>query len=188
MVLIIPIKYPNLIIYNDHKSLIKDSKVKAVAIATPAATHYSIAKEALLAGKDVFVEKPIALNYKEGEELVASAKDKNRVLMVGHILEYHPAIIKLKKIINKGDLGKINYIFDVNGVPNYIITIPKRYIKTNLVDPDSEYKVTLSLFKTADPDKIQKILDGLDERLALGEITQEKYDELYEKYQAKLKK
>ena len=104
-------KYPNLTLYSDHKSILKDPQVKAVAIATPAATHYSIAKEALLAGKDVFVEKPIALNYKEGEELVASAKDKNKVLMVGHILEYHPGIIKLKKIISKGDLGKINYIY-----------------------------------------------------------------------------
>ena len=57
------------------------------------------------------MEKPIALNYKEGEELVSVAKKKDRILMVGHILEYHPAVIKLKEIINKGELGKINYIY-----------------------------------------------------------------------------
>jgi UDP-2-acetamido-3-amino-2,3-dideoxy-glucuronate N-acetyltransferase len=82
-------KYPDLTLYNDHKSLLRDSQVKAVAIATPAGTHFPIAKEALSAGKDVFVEKPIALNYKDGEELVSLAEEKNKILMIGHILEYH---------------------------------------------------------------------------------------------------
>lgn len=104
-------KYPNLTIYNDYKTLLKNSEVEALVISTPAETHYSLAKEALLADKDVFVEKPIALNYKDGEELASLAKEKNKILMVGHILEYHPAIIKLKELINKGELGKINYIY-----------------------------------------------------------------------------
>ena len=104
-------KYPDLTLYNDHKSLLKDPQVKAVTIATPAVTHFAIAKEALSAGKDVFVEKPIALNYKDGEELVSLAEEKNKILMIGHILEYHPAIIRLKEIINKGELGKINYVY-----------------------------------------------------------------------------
>jgi len=104
-------KYPDLNVHNDYKILIKKPKIEAIVIATPAATHYALAKKALLANKDVFVEKPIALNYKEGEELVSLAKEKDKILMVGHVLEYHPAIIKLNEIINKGELGKINYIY-----------------------------------------------------------------------------
>jgi UDP-2-acetamido-3-amino-2,3-dideoxy-glucuronate N-acetyltransferase len=104
-------KYPEIRTYTDIGKAFIDPEVKAVAIATPAATHYAIVKDALLARKDVFVEKPIALRYKEGEELVALAKMKNKILMVGHILQYHPAIIKLKDLIDKGDLGKINYIY-----------------------------------------------------------------------------
>ena len=104
-------KYPNLNIYTDSKILLENPKVKAVVIASPAVTHFTLAKEALLADKDVFVEKPISLNYRDGEELVSLAKEKNKVLMVGHILEYHSAIIKLKEMIDSGELGKINYIY-----------------------------------------------------------------------------
>jgi len=104
-------KHPNLILYSNYKSLLKDPKVEAVVISTPAVTHYNLAREALLANKDVFVEKPIALNYRDGEELVSIAKEKNKMLMVGHILEYHPAVTKLNEIINKGELGKIYYIY-----------------------------------------------------------------------------
>ena len=104
-------KYSDVIVYNDLSTLLTDSKIDAIIISTPAETHYSLAKEVLLSNKDVFVEKPIALNYKDGEELVSLAREKTRILMVGHILEYHPAIIKLKEIIDKGELGKINYIY-----------------------------------------------------------------------------
>ena len=104
-------KYPYLILYSDYKSLLKDPKAKAIVISTPASTHYSLAKEALLADKDIFIEKPLALNYKDGEELVLLAEEKNKILMVGHLLEYHPAIIKLKELIDKGELGKIKYIY-----------------------------------------------------------------------------
>jgi len=104
-------KYSDLTTFSDIKALLKDPEINAVVISSPAATHYPLAKEVLLSNKDVFIEKPIALNYKDGEELVSLAEEKNRILMVGHILEYHPAIIKLKKIIDKGELGKINYIY-----------------------------------------------------------------------------
>lgn len=104
-------KYPSLKVCTDYKNLLKSSEIDAVVISTPAATHYSLAKEAFLANKDVFVEKPIALNYKDGEELISLAKERNKLLMIGHILEYHPAIIKLKDLIKKGELGKINYIY-----------------------------------------------------------------------------
>jgi len=104
-------KYPNVTLSNDYKSLLKNPKVKAIVISTPAATHYSLAKKALLANKDIFIEKPIALNYEEGEKLVSMAKEKDKILMVGHVLEYHPAVIKLKELIDEGEIGKIKYIY-----------------------------------------------------------------------------
>jgi UDP-2-acetamido-3-amino-2,3-dideoxy-glucuronate N-acetyltransferase len=83
----------------------------AVVVATPAELHYHIAKEFLLAEKHVFVEKPLALNVREGLELLELAGNKRRILMVGHILQYHPALIKLKELIDRGELGKIQYIY-----------------------------------------------------------------------------
>jgi UDP-2-acetamido-3-amino-2,3-dideoxy-glucuronate N-acetyltransferase len=82
-----------------------------VAIATPSDTHYELVKRALNADKDVFVEKPLTLNLKHGEELVELARQRERVLMVGHILQYHPAVIKLKDLIEQGELGKVEYIY-----------------------------------------------------------------------------
>ena len=96
---------------NDFDDIINEPEIKAVVIATPAVTHYELAKKALLEGKDVFVEKPLALTMKEGEELVELAEIKNRILMVGHILQYHPAVMRLKKLISSGELGKIQYIY-----------------------------------------------------------------------------
>jgi len=104
-------RYPDLNVCNNYKTLLKNPEIDAVVISTPAATHYSLTKEVLLADKDVFVEKPIALHYNEGAELIDLAKSKNKIFMVGHILEYHPAIIKLKELIDKGELGKIQYIY-----------------------------------------------------------------------------
>jgi UDP-2-acetamido-3-amino-2,3-dideoxy-glucuronate N-acetyltransferase len=91
--------------------LLETPDIKAIAIATPAATHYDVVKRSLKAGKDVYVEKPIALTVKEGRELVKLAKKEGRILMVGHILQYHPAVIKLKEMISSGELGKIQYIY-----------------------------------------------------------------------------
>jgi len=76
--------------------LLKDAKTKAVAIAAPAVQHYDLARRALMADKDVFVEKPLSLKVPDAEALVDLAKRRKRVLMGGHILEYHPAIRKLK--------------------------------------------------------------------------------------------
>ena len=75
-------KYPDLDICNNYKTLLKKHEIEAVVISTPAVTHYSFAKEALLANKDVFVEKPISLKYKEGEELVSLAKEKEKILLI----------------------------------------------------------------------------------------------------------
>jgi len=95
----------------DYDTLIEDAKIKAVAVAAPAALHYDLARRALLAGKDVFVEKPLSLRVPQAEELVELARDRKRVLMVGHILEYHPAIRKLKDLVDAGELGEIHYVY-----------------------------------------------------------------------------
>ena len=87
-----------------------ESEVDGVVIATPAETHYQLARAALEAGKDVFVEKPLALTYENGATLVRLAEETKRMLMVGHVLEYHPAIIKLHQLIHVGELGKVRYI------------------------------------------------------------------------------
>jgi len=104
-------KYPDITTVLSYKGLLEDENISAVVIATPAVYHYKMAKEALLSNKDVFVEKPLSLEVREGGELAALAREKGRVLMVGHILQYHPAVIKLRELINKGDLGKIQYIY-----------------------------------------------------------------------------
>jgi UDP-2-acetamido-3-amino-2,3-dideoxy-glucuronate N-acetyltransferase len=95
----------------DYNAILSDPAIDGVVVAAPAALHYDLAKRALEAGKHVFVEKPLALNAQEGRELVALAKAQNRILMVGHILEYHPAIIELNRLIREGHLGKIQYIY-----------------------------------------------------------------------------
>ncbi len=95
----------------DYQDLLKSTDVEAVVIATPAARHYEMAKAAILAGKDVFVEKPLALKVEEAQELIQLAEDNKRILMVDHILRYHPAVIKLKELIDAGVLGKLRYIY-----------------------------------------------------------------------------
>ena len=98
-------------LYTSFNELLKDNEVDAIAIATPAVTHHDLVKQSLKAGKDVFVEKPLALTVKEGEELVELAEKEKRILMLGHILQYHPALLKLKEMISKGELGKVHYIY-----------------------------------------------------------------------------
>src|SRR2546421_1252610 len=83
------------------------SEVDGVVIATPVRTHYRLAKEALLSGKHVLVEKPLTANIAEAEELVAIAQEQGRILMVGHTFEYNPAVNELRKIVQSGELGKI---------------------------------------------------------------------------------
>ncbi len=104
-------EFPGIRYTSSFKDILKDPQIKAVAISTPAVTHYELAKQALGVGKDVFVEKPLAINLEQAKELVGLAKKKKRILMVGHILQYHPAVIKLRELIEKGRLGKIQYIY-----------------------------------------------------------------------------
>ncbi len=88
-----------------------DSDIGAVVVATPAETHYDVVERALQRGKDVFVEKPLALTAKAGQELVQLANREARILMVGHVLEYHPAVVKMLDLIHSGELGKVRYIY-----------------------------------------------------------------------------
>jgi predicted dehydrogenase len=84
-----------------------DSDVDAIVIATPVSTHFQLAREALLHGKHVLVEKPLTASVTEAEELVALAQEQQRVLMVGHTFVYNPAVNELRKLVQGGDLGKI---------------------------------------------------------------------------------
>jgi len=104
-------EFPDVKFVKDLNTFLKNDNLKGVVIAAPAELHYQLTKTCLLAGKDVLVEKPLALNVKEGEELVKIAKDNKRILMVGHILQFHSAVLKLKEMIDSGELGKIRYIY-----------------------------------------------------------------------------
>ena len=103
--------FPGVPFVRDYRAVLADPSISAVAIATPAVTHFDVAKAAMEAGKDVFVEKPLSTEVAQGEALVKQARDSGRILMVGHILRYHPAVIRLKELIRTGALGKINYIY-----------------------------------------------------------------------------
>src|SRR5262245_49213374 len=97
---------PNAAIVDDMDRVLA-AAIEAVVIATPAETHFELTKRALQAGKDVFVEKPLALTYEQGAQLVALAEAHGRILMVGHVLEYHPAVVQLLELVRNGTLGKV---------------------------------------------------------------------------------
>ncbi len=137
-------EYTNVNFIKDTHKVLHSSEIRAVAIATPASTHYKLVKEALEAGKDVFVEKPLALEYGQGKELVALAKKKKKILMVGHILQYHPAIIKLKELIKKGELGKVQYIYSNR------LNIGKLRVEENILWSFAPHDISVILMLTGD--------------------------------------
>lgn len=91
--------------------ILADQQVDAVAIAAPAAQHSALAETAILAGKDVFVEKPLGLRVEEGRRLCELVPSTGQLLMVGHLLQYHPAFIKLKEMVHAGEIGRLQYIY-----------------------------------------------------------------------------
>lgn len=95
----------------DFDAVLRDADVQAVVVATPGPRHYALCKAALEAGKDVFVEKPFTLEVAHAEELIALAAANGRVLMVGHLLEYHPVVTRLREMIGRQDLGRLYYIY-----------------------------------------------------------------------------
>lgn len=103
--------FPGTEITGDPSRIINDSSLDAVVIATPPASHFELALKALQAGKDVFVEKPLVLSIDHGRKLLEVSERDKRILMVGHIMEYHPASLKLKEYVDSGKLGKIHYLY-----------------------------------------------------------------------------
>ena len=104
-------QYPSMAITTDYDELLGDPEIEAVVVTAPTPAHYELAKAALLTGRHVFVEKPIALAVSEAEELVALAETRGLVLMVGHLLMYHPAVARLKQMVDGGELGEVYYLY-----------------------------------------------------------------------------
>ena len=104
-------RYPNARVTGDFDELLSDPELEAVVIATPAPTHYELAKRALEAGKHVLVEKPPALNAADAEDLLATAEATGLVLMPGHLLLYHPAVRAVKELIDAGELGEVFCVY-----------------------------------------------------------------------------
>lgn len=104
-------QYPGVRTYARYEDALEDNECNAVALATPAEQHYPMALRALEAGRDVFVEKPLALDPDDGMHMISKAAARGRILMVGHLLRYHPAILKIRQLIESGWLGKVEYIY-----------------------------------------------------------------------------
>ncbi|MCK5213392.1 MAG: Gfo/Idh/MocA family oxidoreductase, partial [Dehalococcoidia bacterium] len=96
---------------SEYAKVLRDDAITGIVLAIPARLHHPMAIAALDAGKGIFVEKPLALTVRDGSEIVEKASAKGRVLLVGHLLEYHPALVALKQLISSGELGKIRYLY-----------------------------------------------------------------------------
>ncbi|HWR83355.1 MAG TPA: Gfo/Idh/MocA family oxidoreductase [Candidatus Deferrimicrobium sp.] len=103
--------YPGIETTTKYEDVVKRDDIEAVILATPPADHFKMAMTAIEAGKDVFVEKPLVLSVADGEKLVNAAEKANRILMVGHIMVYHPATLYLKASIDAGELGQVYYLY-----------------------------------------------------------------------------
>jgi UDP-2-acetamido-3-amino-2,3-dideoxy-glucuronate N-acetyltransferase len=103
-------KYTDVEVSSEFNKVLRCENIQAVVIATPAETHFELARQALLAGKHAFVEKPLTLDENDAYELISLAEERDLILMVGHLLQYHPAFIRLKELVVNGELGRINYI------------------------------------------------------------------------------
>ncbi|MEE3257611.1 MAG: Gfo/Idh/MocA family oxidoreductase [Candidatus Latescibacterota bacterium] len=104
-------QFPEVATGSDYDLLLQDEALDAVVLAVPAALHYALACQALERGKHVYVEKPMTLNAADAQRLVELAAARDRVLMVGHLLEYHPAVQMLRRLVQSGELGDIYYVY-----------------------------------------------------------------------------
>lgn len=102
--------YPDINTTTNFNSILENPLLSRIVIAAPAIQHYTLAKKALLAGKDVYVEKPLCLDCGEARELIDLARKGGRILMIGHLLQYHPYVLKLQELVSTGELGKLQYI------------------------------------------------------------------------------
>lgn len=96
---------------SDFEDIVRDKEIEAVVITTPSETHAELSIKALSAGKHVFVEKPLALKIEDAEKMLGAAEKNKKILMVGHLLLYHPAVAKMKFYIDKGELGDLRYLY-----------------------------------------------------------------------------
>ena len=103
-------RFPAVRLTTDHNTLFDDKDIDAVAIATPVSTHRPLVEQALAAGKHVFVEKPLAATSADAEAMVRAAEKAGRTLMVGHTFVYNPAVVAVRNLIEKGELGRVNYV------------------------------------------------------------------------------
>ncbi len=104
-------RFPATDFSDDYRKILKDPEIRAVVVATPGAKHFELARECLNAGKDIFIEKPMTLTSRDSRELVEMADREKRIIMVGHLLLYHPAVAKLKNEMEAGTVGKLHYLY-----------------------------------------------------------------------------
>jgi len=104
-------QFPSARFTGDLDELLSDPALDAVVLATPVPTHATLAARVLQAGKHCFVEKPLAQSVADAELAVAAAAEAGRLLMVGHLLEYHPGVLALKEVVDSGELGELRYIY-----------------------------------------------------------------------------
>jgi len=104
-------QYPEARAFRSLEEALEDRQLHAVALASPADEHHRMAMAVIEAGKDVFVEKPLALDWQDGQEMVEAAQRRGRLLMVGHLLLYHPAILRIQELLREGELGRLEYVY-----------------------------------------------------------------------------
>jgi len=103
--------FPDVRFTTDFDDMLNDDSLDAIVIASPVPTHHALGMRALEAGKHTFIEKPLALNAADAKELVDAAQEADRKLMVGHLLEYHPGVLKMRDMIETGELGDVLYAY-----------------------------------------------------------------------------
>jgi predicted dehydrogenase len=103
--------YPGVCFTDDYRELLDDPALESVVIAVPARRHYDLAREALLKRKHVLVEKPLAMSTVEANDLIVTAESVQRVLMVGHVFEYNPAVLHIKTLLDQGSIGHLHYMY-----------------------------------------------------------------------------
>ncbi len=143
-------KYDEVSTTTNWKDLLKDGKLDMVSIVTPSPLHYSMTKEFLLAGKDVLVEKPMAMTIEECDDLISTSEKTGSGVMVGHIFRFHPGVLEIKQRIDKGEFGDILYI----NVRRQTLTTPRKDMGVMLALGIHEVDLNCFLLGDQDPDYI----------------------------------
>ncbi len=130
--------------------ILADDAIEAVAIASPADLHHELVIRSFAAGKHVFVEKPIALSLEDAAEMIAAGKQAQKILMVGHLLQYHPAFLKLKSLVLDGELGNLRYIYSRR------LSLGKLRTEENVLWSFAPHDISMILALAGqEPDKVQ---------------------------------